>query len=287
MELELVAQEKNVGPFRADILCRNVDGGSWVLIENQLERTDHKHLGQLLTYAAGLQVVSICWVAASFTDEHRATLDWLNEITDDRFQFFGLEVELWRIGDSLAAPKFNVVSQPNSWSRAVTEIRSGSGGLTRKQNQQRAFWSQLMEQLKQDESPVRPKKPQPQGWMEFSIGRADFWLEATITAAKRRICVSLFMGGENATAYFKLLEQQREDIEAELTEPVEWRASPGRKSSSIRVCRTEIDPTQEQDWPRQLEWMATTLGRFHRTFSRRVTILDPSDWEGDHDPGES
>ena len=131
MELELAVQETNVGPFRADILCRNADGGDWVLIENQLERTDHSHLGQLLTYAAGLHAVTICWIADNFTEEHRAALDWLNEITDDRFQFFGLEIELWRIGNSPPAPKFNVVSKPNDWSRSVAEMaRPGSENIT-------------------------------------------------------------------------------------------------------------------------------------------------------------
>lgn len=121
MGLETVGQEESVGPFRADILCRNTLDDSWVLIENQLERTDHTHLGQLLTYAAGLKTVTIVWVAATFTDEHRAALDWLNEITDERFRFFGLEVELWRIGDSPAAPKFNIVAKPNEWVRAVSQ----------------------------------------------------------------------------------------------------------------------------------------------------------------------
>jgi len=97
LRLECEAQEKNVGPFRADILCKDADTGQQVLIENQLECTDHSHLGQLLTYAAGLQAATIIWVAAKFIDEHRAALDWLNEITDDRFCFFGVEVELWRI----------------------------------------------------------------------------------------------------------------------------------------------------------------------------------------------
>ena len=86
MELKLAVQETNVGPFRADILCKNADGGSWVLIENQLERTDHSHLGQLLTYAAGSHAVTICWIAENFTEEHRAALDWLNEIIDGRFK---------------------------------------------------------------------------------------------------------------------------------------------------------------------------------------------------------
>jgi len=99
IELELEAQEKNVGPFRADILCRDTATDDWVLIENQLERTDHGHLGQLLTYAAGLKAVTLVWVAQRFAEEHRAAIDWLNEITDESLNFFGLEVEAWRIGD--------------------------------------------------------------------------------------------------------------------------------------------------------------------------------------------
>ena len=121
IDLELEAQEKSVGPFRADILCKDIGTGAWVLIENQLERTDHNHLGQLLTYASGLEAVTIIWIAARFTEEHRSTLDWLNKITDDSFRFFGLEVELWKIGSSPAAPKFNIVSKPNDWSRSVAQ----------------------------------------------------------------------------------------------------------------------------------------------------------------------
>jgi hypothetical protein len=127
VRLIVEAKEANVGPFRADIVCRDDDTGARVLIENQLDRTDHAHLGQLLTYATGLEAATIVWVARSFTSEHRATLDWLNEITDDKFNFFGLEVELWKIGDSPVAPKFNVVSSPNEWSRTVAEVAHRSG----------------------------------------------------------------------------------------------------------------------------------------------------------------
>ncbi len=88
IDLELEAQEKAVGPFRADILCKNINSGNRVLIENQLERTDHVHLGQLLTYASGLEAATIVWVAARFTEEHRAALDWLNRITGEDFHFF-------------------------------------------------------------------------------------------------------------------------------------------------------------------------------------------------------
>jgi len=122
IELELEATEKDVGPFRADILCKDTVDGHWVLIENQLEKTDHTHLGQLLTYAAGLKAVTIVWIAKHFTEEHRAALDWLNEITDDRFNFFGLEIELWKIGESPTAPKFNMACKPNEWTKATPPV---------------------------------------------------------------------------------------------------------------------------------------------------------------------
>ena len=98
IELELEAQEKDVGPFRADILCKNTaEKDSWVLIENQIEKTDHKHLGQLLTYAAGLKASTIVWISEKFCEEHRAVLDWLNQMADKSARFFGLEIELWRL----------------------------------------------------------------------------------------------------------------------------------------------------------------------------------------------
>lgn len=147
LELEVEAQEKNVGPFRADILCRNTVDGSWVLVENQLERTDHTHLGQLITYAAGLDAVTIVWVARAITEEHRAALDWLNRATNDKINFFGLEIELWRIGSSPLAPKFNVVSKPNDWTQTVLDAARGieAGEVTPTKQLQLQFWTQLRE----------------------------------------------------------------------------------------------------------------------------------------------
>jgi len=120
--LELEATEQSVGPFAADILCKDPMRDQWVLIENQLEQTDHTHLGQIITYAAGLNAVTVIWIARKFVEQHRAALDWLNEITAEGTDFFGVEVELWRIGESSAvAPKFNIISKPNAWSKQIAK----------------------------------------------------------------------------------------------------------------------------------------------------------------------
>jgi hypothetical protein len=160
LDLGVEGTEMNVGPFRADILCKELSSGAWVLIENQLEKTDHSHLGQLLTYAAGLEVVSIVWIAEKFTEEHRATLDWLNDITDERFNFFGLEIELWQIADSPYAPKFNIVSKPNNWAKSVSK------GVVYDETKklQLDYWISLSEYLKENSKTIRPPKPLPQHW---------------------------------------------------------------------------------------------------------------------------
>src|SRR5579871_2344330 len=174
IELEVQGTEQYVGPFRADILCKDTRTDTNVLIENQLERTDHGHLGQLLTYAAGLKAVTIVWVAAKFTDEHRAALDWLNEITPQQISFFGLEVELWRIGDSPLAPKFNIVCQPNEWSKAA---RSPEAGTTETQALHLAFWTQLQQVMEQQGAPVKIHASSLNP-IQISLGRSGFGLRA-------------------------------------------------------------------------------------------------------------
>lgn len=194
MELEIEAQEKNVGPFRADILCKDTLDKSWVLIENQLERTDHLHLGQLLTYTSGLKAVTIIWVSTHFTEEHRSALDWLNNITDDQFRFFGLEVELWLTGDSPFAPKFNIVSKPNDWSRSVGQAarQIETDALTDIKAAQLEFWTQLAEKLK-----------------------ATFHMSGLHNTRDKHIGVELYINHQSAKDFCNQLYAQKIEIEAE------------------------------------------------------------------------
>jgi hypothetical protein len=256
LELELEATEKNVGPFRADILCKDTATGHWVLIENQLGRTDHKHLGQLLTYAAGLQAVTIVWIATPFTEEHRATLDWLNEITDDRFRFFGIEIEFWRIGQSPPAPRFNFVSKPNDWTRAVSKAATdvSDGVITETKRLQLEYWTELKRYLEDHRGDVRPTKPLPQHWMTFSVGRANFLLVTFANTREKRIGVYLQMLGADAKAHYRLLHDEKAQIEQEFGEELEWRELPDKKESQVMLRSWNADPTNWLDWPRLKLW---------------------------------
>lgn len=275
LELELEAQEKNVGLFRADILCKDTATDSWVLIENQLERTDHTHLGQLLTYAAGLNAVTIVWVAARFAEDHRAALDWLNEVTGSNINFFGLEVELWRIGESQVAPKFNVASKPNDWTKSVTDGGPGSPNvLTETKQLQREYWAALREYMIENGSSVKPTKPLPQHWMNFAIRRSAFHLYSFANTKEGRIGLGLTMTGPDAKLHYHLLSQQREEIEREFGEPLEWLELPERKESRIELHDLKADPNDRDGWLAQHAWLSEKLNKFDSVFRMRVKQLD-------------
>ena len=276
IELEVQEQEANVGPFRADILCRNTADNTLVLIENQLERTDHSHLGQLMTYAAGLDAVTLIWVVERFTEEHRAALDWLNRITDDGFHFFGLEVELWQIGDSVAAPKFNVVAKPNDWAKTVREAAHGHGkALTPGQQTQVDYWASFAAYINGRDTSIRPPKPYPSNWMGYGVGRTGAQMIAIFNKAE--VCVYLETENRDHPAWFHLLKQDRDAIEAELGFELTWDEKPDNKWSCIRV-RREADARDSDQWPELHAWMLEKLETMRRVFKVRVKALNDADW---------
>lgn len=286
IDLALEARERGVGPFRADILCKDAATDSWVLIENQIERTDHMHLGQLLTYAAGLQAVTIVWVSERFTEEHRATLDWLNERTDEQINFFGLEIELWRIGDSPIAPKFNIVSQPNDWSRTVKAAAGESGEITEHKQTQLRFWIAFREFMEKN-SRIRCQKAYPQHWMNHSIGRSGFHLSSIVSlwnsetkTKDPEIRAELVLTGDHAKRHFAALEEKRDWIEKAVGVPLTWHNPAGKNMCRIYV-RQNADFLKEDLWPQQHEWLKDKLELFYKVFAPVVQSLDAMENEGE------
>jgi hypothetical protein len=279
IELEVEAQEKSVGPFSADILCKDTVNNNWVLIENQLERTDHTHLGQLMTYAAGLDAVTIIWIAQRFTEEHRAAMDWLNEITEEDINFFGLEIEIWQIGDSAMAPKFNIVSKPNEWSKTV-KTTAAKAELPETKKLQLEFWTIFKQFMTDNESFIRCTKPLPQNWMNHSVGRGGFRLTSVASAwdselntYSGEIRVELCIDHKESKKFFFLLKEQKNQIEEKIGEPLVWYCAEGVKMCRIYV-RKSIDITNRDLWSECHSWLKRHLETFHEVFSPIVKDLD-------------
>lgn len=280
MDLEPEDEEVGVGPFSADILCKNTADGSWVVIENQIRKTDHSHLGQILTYAAGLNAKTLIWVAARFTEEHRAALDWLNENTGDEISFFGLEIELWRIGGSPPAPKFNIVCKPNDFSKAVRTgaAGGGEGKITDHKRVQFEFWTGF-KAFAEEKASLRVQKPSYQHWLSASIGRSGFHLSA-ITSAWNSVSetwspevrVELILDSPRAKQQFARLQESQEALQKKFDLPLTWHNPEGSKSCKIYV-RQDGDFTDKSRWPELFAWLTRYLATFREVFGTIIKAL--------------
>jgi len=281
MEFESEEEEVAVGPFSADILCKDTVDGSWVVIENQIEKTDHRHLGQILTYAAGLGAKTMVWVAAKFTGEHRAALDWLNDNTGEDISFFGLEIEVWRIGDSAPAPKFNIVCKPNDWSKAVKTQAAGAaeGKITPHKQLQFEFWTEFKAYV-EEHSKLRTQKPRHQHWLTLTIGRSGFhlaaitsaWNSVTNSYSVPEVRVELVMNSSDAKSHFLQLEAKKDAIEQEIGLPLVWHNEENTGSCKI-YARRDGAFTDKANWPDLFAWLLLYLQKFKDVFGPMVEKL--------------
>ncbi len=270
-ELVLVSTEHWVGDFKLDILC--TDGDEQVIIENQLDETDHKHLGQILAYAAGVGAKKVVWVAESFRPEHVAALQFLNENTTESLGFFGVQIELWRIGGSPLAPKFEVVVKPNDWAKMGREqARAVSSASPTKQLQQK-FWTALIERLAKNAPQIRPQKPRPQHWLNNSIGRSGFGLNITANTRDERLGVELWIPGAEAKKHFADLVAQKKGIEEKLGFELDWQELPDAKACRIATWYSHASIEDESRWDEYLNWLTERLVKMDQVLRRIVKAL--------------
>ncbi len=269
IELEVIEQEKNVGPFKADILCKNTIDDHYVLIENQLEKTDHTHLGQILTYAAGLDAVTIIWIARHFREEHRATIDWLNRITDEQFNFFGVEIEAYRIGDSPPAPLFQIVSKPNEWSRTIKSAAS-TQELTSTKVLNLEYWTAMKKYFEDHGTFLRHTKPLPQHWIYFALGKSHFRLSVVSSVRDNFLRVEFLITTENSKEDFRRLKEKYEQQSYEqISKDLIWDEIPEKKMSWVYL-KKKANVSDKSDWDNQHQWIMETLEQFDRFFRPKV-----------------
>ncbi len=277
-DLEVKGTEKRVGSYRADLVCEGI--GGTVVVENQLGASDHDHLGKLITYGAGLKARTVVWIAGRFRDEHRAALDWLNATSEDT-DFFGVELELWRIDNSRSAPRLSLVAKPNDWSREVVRTPE----LSPLKEVQLRYWRAFREILLSADGPARPQKPRSDSYSVVAIGRSGFHLAAGTHSQAAWIRAELYfdhavlkkqLPALDANAYFDALKLDRDAIERQLDFELKWEALPTVGACRVAVYR-KCDPTDESDWPKQHEWLADRLNRMHRVLAPRVKVLKPVD----------
>lgn len=265
IDMSLVQTEASVGRYSIDILATEESTGKQIIIENQLEPTNHDHLGKLITYASGSDAKFIIWVVEEAREEHRQAVDWLNEHTEEDIAFFLVRVELWQIGDSPFATKFEIISKPNDWAKSVRQaVTRGSGQLTDTKARQLEFWTQFKAFAEEKKTTLRFQKPAPQHWLNAHIGTKHGCVSLNVNSFDESVRTEFYIW--NNKDIFHFLESQKDEVERNVGLKLDWQELPGKQASRIRAEMSGlIDNTDE--WEKYFAWMLKTAEKFQETFS--------------------
>ncbi len=270
-DLVCVATETQVGDFKVDLLC--TDGADQVIIENQLAPTNHGHLGQILTYAAGVGAKKVIWIAESFRPEHAAALQFLNENTSEDLGFFGVQVELWQIGDSPPAPKFEVVVEPNDWVRAGREQARAAADASPGRRLQQGFWTALVEKAAKEAPKIRLGTPRPRPWFRCPLPRVGFAWSVRIHGRDSSLDVGLVIRGTDAARHFAALAARRAEIERGLGFDLEWQESPDAGRYRLASTLEDAPLEDESRWGEYLDWIVRRLAKMDEVLRPVVMSL--------------
>ena len=264
IEIDLEERESSVGSFNVDLYATESGTGRKIIIENQLEDTNHDHLGKLITYASGKGAEVIIWIVKRARDEHRQAIEWLNQHTDSNVGFFLVEIELWQIDNSSLAPKFNIVEKPNDWAKTMKSIE----GLNETERLKLEFWQQFNNQLESNtifQKEFNLRKPQPQHWYDLGLGTSSYYISLTINTQKKFISAGLYI--PNDKTIFQKMKDNIDLFEKEVGKGLEFREA--NKACRILLCKS-MNVKDNSNWPAAVDWLFETALKFKKTIKKVV-----------------
>lgn len=280
--LELLAQDLEIqienpkleakgSNFSCDIVANLVgEEKHVVVIENQFGRTDHDHLGKLMTYAATHKAMTGIWITEEAAEDHREAVDWLNENTPVTISFYLAELKAYRIGDSPVAPELDVVCRPN-----VT-MKTGGTDITESEKKRRAwrqaFWTDIHKHIKAANPPFNLQKPSGDHWSSIAIGRTDFHISMLLTPKNQSIGVELIIQPDWKDSAFDQLKAQEAEIEAGLGRKLDWRPLPGKGSARI-LLEEKLDPDHEPNREKICHWFGEWAPKLYSVMKPRILKL--------------
>lgn len=256
IDLEFEATEHQVGGYSLDLVGRDLTNDAVLIVENQLATTDHSHLGQVLTYAAGTGASTIVWIATAFREEHRQALDWLNESTGDKTHFFGIELQVVKIGDSPNAPLFNVVVQPNDWQKQV-RTATQTGAVSEKGALYVQFWTQFLEQVREKHPEwTRARTRGPHNWLVMSAPIKGCGFSSSFSQGDRlRHELYIDTGdGDRNLELFEYLRDRKDQIETAYGRALSWEELPTRRACRIADYKEGASVMDKDRYDEFIEW---------------------------------
>lgn len=225
-----ISKETYVGSYRCDLFAKDETTGIKVIIENQLEMSNHDHLGKIITYASGLDAKVVVWIVKEAREEHRSAIEWLNNNTNSNINFFLIEIHAYKIGNSDNAPMFQVIEQPNDFIKNNKSINSNDT-MNKSQSQRLEFWNQFNNVLVERGKPFNVRKATTDHWYNVAIGTSDAHIDITLVNKDSVIGVELYII-DNKELFDKLY-QRKDEIENDLGLKLDWRRLNNSKASRI------------------------------------------------------
>lgn len=272
LELEVENIEVAAGPYSADILAKDTGTGKYVIIENQLEKTNHDHLGKALTYASVLDASTIVWIATDFTEEHTKALDWLNDHTTEEIACYGVQVELWQIDDSKPAIKFNVISRPNQAVRQAAKAKA-TDELSENRKFQLDFWTKFKDKLEKTKKIPSIQTPQPQYWFPVALGKSHIHLSNTCNTDVNTVGVRVYIGNKISDKMLPFLESKKDEIEQAIGQKLQWNPNPENRDKII-VLHHKTDFKDNKKIDEALDWLVDYTIKFRNIFSKVIKDSD-------------
>ena len=266
IDISLIQTEASVGNFNVDILAEEENSGRKIVIENQLESTDHDHLGKIITYASGFDAEIIVWIVKSVRDEHKQAVDWLNEHTDSKINIFAIQMEVWKIADSPYAPKFHVIAKPNDWAKAVKKVTAQSE-LSDTKMLQLGYWTDFKRYVQDHNGKMKLRKAYPQHWYDISFGSSHAHICLTINSQSEQMSCEIYI--DNSKHLFAALYENKDNIESELSEQLVWDELPTKKASRIKLLENG-DLSSQENWEQYHSWMLEKATHFQTVFSKYI-----------------
>ncbi|NMP37611.1 MAG: DUF4268 domain-containing protein [Clostridiales bacterium] len=258
--------ESPVGDFSVDIYASEIGTDRKIIIENQLEDTNHDHLGKLITYASGKSADIIIWVVKKAREEHKSAIEWLNNHTDDKIGFFLCEIKLYKIGDSEPAVKFEVIEKPNDWVKEIKKTTASSPIQQLRYEFWVAFNNYAFKKQEYTKN-FNQRKASTDHWMELSIGSSACHLNILQIRKKNALDVELYINEDKKL--FENLYQHKDSIEAECGFELDWRELPEKKASRI-IIEKSADLSNEENWEEQFQWIMDITLKMKKAFKKYI-----------------
>lgn len=264
LEITVDETESKVGDFNVDIYATETGTERKIIIENQLEDTNHDHLGKLITYASGKGADIVIWIVKRAREEHRAAIEWLNEHTDENISFFLIEIKLYKIGESSPAVKFEIIEKPNNWTK---EIKKQSLNAPRHQFRLEywtAFNGYAFTQTDFAKNFNR-RKPSTDHWMTLSLGSSAYHIDILTLKNRNAVSVELYIS-DDKSIYHQLFKHKNA-IETELGLTLDWRELPDKKASRI-IIEKPVNLDNHDEWNQQFDWIVDVCIKFKKVFKK-------------------